>query len=91
MRSGKEAAIEFQRVLDHRGFNPMAFYWPLAHLGLGRAAALTGDATKSRKMYDTFFALWKDADPDLPILKQARGTLPAINAPPGSRISLGAV
>jgi hypothetical protein len=46
--------------------------YPLAHLGLARAAALTGDTAKSRKAYQDFFALWKDADPDIPILKEAQ-------------------
>jgi eukaryotic-like serine/threonine-protein kinase len=45
--------------------------YPLAHLGLARGAALTGDTTKSRKAYEDFFAMWKDADPDIPILQQA--------------------
>jgi len=46
--------------------------WPLAHLGLARTTALMGDTTRSRKAYQDFFALWKDADPDLPVLVQAR-------------------
>jgi hypothetical protein len=45
---------------------------PLARLGLARAAALAGDITKSRRAYQDFLALWKDADPDMPILIQAR-------------------
>jgi len=44
----------------------------LAHLCLGRAAALTGDTAAARKSYQDFFALWKDADPELPVLLQAR-------------------
>ena len=46
--------------------------YPLAYLGLARAAALAGDTAKSRKAYEDFFALWKDADPDLPILIEAK-------------------
>ena len=46
--------------------------FPLAHLGLARAYALQGDANKARTSYQDFFALWKDADPDIPILKQAK-------------------
>jgi hypothetical protein len=46
--------------------------YPLAHLGLARAAALTGDTAKSRKAYQDFLALWKDADPDLTVLQEAR-------------------
>ena len=47
-------------------------YAPLAQLGLGRAFAIGGDREKSRKAYDEFFATWKNADPDIPILKQAK-------------------
>ena len=72
LRDGGEAAREFQAVLDHRGLNPFDYHWPLAHLGLARAMALTGDTTKSRQMYEAFFRLWKDADPDLPVLKAAK-------------------
>jgi len=71
-KKSQEAAAEFQQVLDHRGLGHRTFYWPLAHLGLARAAALTGDTAKSRKMYREFFELWKDADPDIPILKEAK-------------------
>ena len=72
LREGGEAAREFQAVIDHRGLGPLDYHWPLAHLGLARAMALTGDTAKSRQMYEAFFRLWKDADPDLPVLKQAR-------------------
>lgn len=70
--SGKEAAVEFQRILDHRGADPMSPLYPLAHLGLARAAALSGDTTQARKSYQDFLALWKDADADLPVLQQAK-------------------
>jgi hypothetical protein len=50
----------------------MRALYPLAHLGLARAAALTGDTAKSRKAYGDFFALWKDADPNIPILQQGK-------------------
>jgi hypothetical protein len=50
----------------------VAPYFPLARLGLARAYALQGDAAKARTSYQDFFALWKDADPDVPILKQAK-------------------
>jgi hypothetical protein len=46
--------------------------YPLAHVGLARAAALTGDTAKSRKAYEEFLGLWKDADPDLPVLRDAK-------------------
>jgi tetratricopeptide (TPR) repeat protein len=71
-RMGKEAAAEFQMILDHREIEITSGLHPLAHLGLARAAALNGDLALSRKQYQDFFALWKDADPDLPILVQAR-------------------
>ncbi len=69
---GNEAAAEFQKILDHRGVSPFAPVDALAHLGLARAYAVAGDAAKSRKAYQDFLALWKDADPDIPILQQAK-------------------
>jgi tetratricopeptide (TPR) repeat protein/predicted Ser/Thr protein kinase len=72
LQKGQDAAAEFQQVLDHRGLGPDYCYWPLAHLGLARAAALIGDTAKSREMYKKFFELWEDADPDIPILKEAK-------------------
>jgi tetratricopeptide (TPR) repeat protein len=69
---GAEAAIEFQKILGSRGQAPLSALYPLAHLGLARAAALSGDAAKSRKAYQDFFALWKDADADLPVLIEAK-------------------
>ena len=69
---GEEAAIEFQKILGHRGSQPTSPLYPLAHLGTARAANLSGDTTKARQAYQDFFALWKDADPDIPILQEAR-------------------
>ena len=69
---GGEAAVEFQKILDHRGYAPMSPLYPLAHLGMARAAALQGDSTKARKAYEDFFTLWKDADRDIPILTEAK-------------------
>ncbi|MEO8435757.1 MAG: protein kinase [Pyrinomonadaceae bacterium] len=69
---GAEAAGEFQKILDHRGQSPLSVLYPLAHLGLARAAAMNGDATKARQSYQDFLALWKDADPDLPVLIEAK-------------------
>ena len=69
---GPEAAREFQKLLDHRGpmiGDPVAV---LAHLGLARSYALSGDASNARNQYKEFLALWKDADPDLPVLREAR-------------------
>jgi serine/threonine protein kinase/tetratricopeptide (TPR) repeat protein len=71
-KKGADAAAEFQKILDHRGSQPTSPLYPLAHLGLARATALSGDPTKARKAYQDFFALWKDADPDLPNLQEAR-------------------
>jgi Tfp pilus assembly protein PilF len=71
-QKGAGAAAEFQKILDHRGWQPTSPLYPLAHLGLARAAALSGDTAKARKAYQDFFALWKDADPDITILQEAR-------------------
>jgi len=70
--NGSAAATEFQKLLDHRGVvlnNPIG---ALAHLGLARAYVMQGDTAKSRAAYQDFLTLWKDADPDVPILKQAK-------------------
>jgi len=72
LKKGTEATEQFQKILDHRGWNPLSPLYPLAHLGQARASSLLGDEAKSRKGYQDFFALWKDADPDLPILVQAK-------------------
>ncbi len=69
---GTGATQEFQRILALRNFAPSDPLMSLAHLGLGRAYALSGDSSRSRSAYQDFFALWKDADPDLPILKEAK-------------------
>ena len=71
-RMGTEAAVEFQKIIDHRGVDGLSPLHPLAHLGLARAAVLSGDTARSRKEYQDFFALWKDADQDLPVLIQAK-------------------
>ena len=72
LSKGAEAAVEFQKILDHRGYAPMSPLFPLAQLGLARAATLQNDTAKARKAYEDFFALWKDADPDIPILIEAK-------------------
>jgi len=72
LKSGNDAATEFQKILDNRGQAALSALYPLAHLGLARAAALTGDQSKSRKAYQDFLALWKDADSDLSVLKEAK-------------------
>jgi tetratricopeptide (TPR) repeat protein len=72
LQQGKEAAAEFQKILDHRNIVQNFITGALAHLCLARAYVLQGDTAKSRAAYNDFFALWKDADPDIPILKQAK-------------------
>ena len=77
-RSDSDAAAEFQKMIDGRGavisLGPWAVarYYPLAHVGLARAAARLGDTARARKAYQDFFALWKDADADIPILVAAK-------------------
>jgi tetratricopeptide (TPR) repeat protein/predicted Ser/Thr protein kinase len=73
LRQGKDAAREFQKIRDNRGIDPLSPLWPLSHLGLARAHALAGDAAASRRAYQDFFALWKEADEDVEVLKAARG------------------
>jgi hypothetical protein len=72
LNKAQEAATEFKTVLDRRGVDPMATEWELAHLGLGRTYRLLGDKAKAQAAYNDFLTLWKDADPDIPILKQAK-------------------
>jgi eukaryotic-like serine/threonine-protein kinase len=69
---GAEAAAEYQKIIDHPGNVRNHMTGALAHLGLGRAYALQGDQAKARLAYQDFFALWKDADPDVPVLKEAK-------------------
>ena len=69
---GSEAAAEFQKIVDHRGIVLNEPIRALAHLQLGRAYALQRDTPKARAAYQDFLTLWKDADPDIPILKQAK-------------------
>ena len=71
-KQGAQGAAEFQKILDHRGEGPLSVLYPLANLGLARAAVLQVDTAKARKAYQDFFALWKDADPDVPILIEAK-------------------
>src|SRR6184192_2536198 len=71
-RQAKEAAAELQKILDHRGVCQTAPACALSHLQLGRAHALSGDAAAARTAYQDFFAIWKDADPAVPILKEAK-------------------
>jgi eukaryotic-like serine/threonine-protein kinase len=66
------AISEFTRILDHPGLDPTAIEHPLALVWLGRTHARAGDVAEARKAYEQFLALWKDADPDVPILLEAK-------------------
>ena len=71
-RQGSEAEAEFQKILDHRGIVGNEPIGALAHLQIGRAYAMQGDTVKARAAYQDFLTLWKDADPDIPILIAAK-------------------
>jgi hypothetical protein len=70
--NGAAAAPEFRKLLDHRGIVLNLVTGSLAHLQLGRAYALSGDTSQAKAAYQDFLTLWKDADPDIPILKEAK-------------------
>ena len=70
--NGAAAAAEFQKLLDHRGIVSNFVTGALARLGLARAYAMSGDTAKAKASYQDFLTLWKDADPDIPILKEAK-------------------
>jgi len=72
LRRAVDAAVEFQRILDHRGIAVNCPVGVLARLGLARAYAVQGNTEKSRSGYQDFLVLWKDADPDIPIYKEAK-------------------
>lgn len=74
----QEAASEFQKVLDHRGVQPNSPYIALSQLGLARAYVRSGEKDKARHEYEGFLALWKDADPAVPVLRSARTEYAAI-------------
>jgi eukaryotic-like serine/threonine-protein kinase len=71
-RKGGEAAAEFQKILDHRGVVVNQPIGALAHLQIGRANAMQGETAKARAAYQDFLTLWRDADPDISVLKQAK-------------------
>lgn len=75
---GTMAAVEYKRILANPGINPGNWSYPLAHLGLARAYALLGDTTGSRNEYAALFGAFKDADPGLPILRDARAEMAAL-------------
>jgi eukaryotic-like serine/threonine-protein kinase len=78
-KRGAEATAEFQKILDHRGIIASDPIGALAHLQSGRAFVLTGDNAKAKTAYHDFLTLWKDADPDIPILKQAKAEYAKLN------------
>jgi len=71
-KKGTAAAAEFKKLLDNKNIGPNDVPAPLAQLGLARAYALSGDSAKARTAYQDFLAIWKDADPNIPILQQAK-------------------
>ena len=79
-----KAAEDFESIMNHRGWPEWEIFAPLAQLGLARTYAVQGERDESRKAYEDFFTTWRDADPDIPILRQAKteyqkltGTVPA--------------
>ena len=75
---GSHADVEFHKIIDHRGVEAVSEHYPLAWLGLARALRLQHDASQSRKAYERFFALWRAADPDMPLLKTAKAEYVAL-------------
>ncbi|HXN97683.1 MAG TPA: winged helix-turn-helix domain-containing protein [Candidatus Acidoferrales bacterium] len=75
-----EAVADFKTVISHRGWPQWEIYSPLAQLGLAQAYAKQGDTDLSRRAYDDFFTTWKDADPDIPILLQAKAEYKKLTA-----------
>ena len=71
--------MEFQRILDLEGTNPTSLLHTTAHLGLARGRALAVDLPGARRAYQDFLTLWKDADPEIPLLTQARSEYAALS------------
>jgi hypothetical protein len=69
---GQRAAAEFQKIIDHRGWDTLSPLWPLAHLGLARSYAMQDEKVKSKQAYEDFFKLWKNADSDSILLRVAK-------------------
>ncbi len=72
LHDGNRAAAEFQKFIDHRGLVGNFPWGAMARLGLARAYAMQGDTAKAKSAYKDFLTLWKDADPGIPILKEAK-------------------
>ena len=79
LKQGKEAAAEFQKALDHRWICNITEACAVTRLQLARARALAGDTSGARTAYQDFLALWKDADPEVPILKEAKAEYAKLN------------
>jgi len=82
---GSEAAAEFQKILDHRGIVVIEPIGALAHLRVGRAYAIQGETAKARAAYQDFLTLWKDADPGIPVVKQAKAEYAKLREVPEPR------
>jgi len=78
---GLAAAAQFQKLIDNPGFSVRHVTGALARLHLGRAQKMSGDEAAARKSYEAFLDLWKDADPDIPILKQAKAEYAKLQYP----------
>jgi eukaryotic-like serine/threonine-protein kinase len=72
LKDGAKAATEYRKILDHAGTEPEDVSYTLSHLGMGRALALQSNTAGAKSDYQDFFAAWKDADPEVPILRQAK-------------------
>jgi eukaryotic-like serine/threonine-protein kinase len=80
LRKGEEAAAEFRKILDHKRaswgstwlYPNWGLYYSISYLGLARGSEIASDTVKARKAFQDFLALWKEADPDIPLLKQAK-------------------
>jgi tetratricopeptide (TPR) repeat protein len=90
LKRGQEAALQFQKFIDSPGLAEISKYEPLAHLQLARAYAMMGDTDAARKSYQDFLALWKDADPDIPIYRQAKAEYAKLNKVPAASRQLPA-
>ena len=82
-----KAVAELQKLLDRRGAGWWQVYAPLAQLGIARAYAMQGNREQSRKAYDVFFTTWRDADPDIPILRQAKAEYKKLTTAPSAALS----
>jgi hypothetical protein len=72
LHDGPHAVEMYRKILDHRGVNTTSVLYSLAYLGLARAYGLENETAQEKKAYEEFFSTWKDADADIPVLKQAR-------------------